>query len=167
MPSTLTGPFCPPHLHFPTGYGYNGRVSQRCDQGTYNPGDTYGTCTPCPFGLTTSAVGAGVTVADCGVAGGFGNFSGTIAPCPIGTYNGKNWTAAPSPQGCTDCPGFTTTAAEGAASVDQCSRKYRLPFCHVCMSPVMSCPGCTSVWMQAIPDMQPRTCCTSITTFVN
>lgn len=98
-------------------------MSQKCEQGSYNQGDTYGLCTACPYGTTTRDVGVGVTAADCGVAAGFGNFSGTIVPCPIGTYNGVNWTQAPGVQGCTNCPGFTTTMSEGASDVDMCSRE--------------------------------------------
>lgn len=97
-------------------------MSQRCDQGYYNPQDTYGICTACPYGTTTAGVGVGQTIADCGLAGGFGNYSGTIKPCPIGTYNGANWTAAPGGN-CTDCPGFTTTTAEGASDVEMCNRE--------------------------------------------
>lgn len=68
----------------PTGYGYDGRVSQLCPKGTYNPGDNYATCTQCDYGLTTQAPGAGITVADCGLAPGFGQINGSAKPCPIG-----------------------------------------------------------------------------------
>ena len=68
------------------GYGYNGRVSQKCDAGTYNQGDTYGTCQACPFGMTKQDVGVGITSADCGTAAGFGLVNGTIKPCPIGKH---------------------------------------------------------------------------------
>lgn len=133
------------HFFTPTGYGYNGRVSQRCDLGTYNAPDTYGTCSPCPFGTTTSAVGAGVTILDCGLAAGFGNVSGTITPCPIGTYNGAAYTPVGSSGPCTECPGFTTTTVEGASSMEQCSRKcptamaLRIPYTRTLLWSVFGC----------------------------
>lgn len=68
------------------GYGYDGRISQPCGIGTWNLHDNYAKCSPCPYGLTTSAVGAGRNVSDCGVAAGFGfdAGSGKVAPCLVG-----------------------------------------------------------------------------------
>lgn len=66
------------------GFGYNGRIAQACDKGFYNPKDTYSPCTACVYGLTTEGVGKGKTVADCGLAQGFGNYDGAYVPCPIG-----------------------------------------------------------------------------------
>lgn len=66
------------------GYGYNGRVSQPCIKGFWNAKDTYGTCTACGYGLTTSAVGAGKSATDCGVAAGFGFDGTTVQLCPMG-----------------------------------------------------------------------------------
>lgn len=74
----------PPSAVNQAGYGYNGRISQKCDQGTYNSADTYGICEKCPYGMTTLEPGAGVTINDCGIAAGFGNVGGVIKPCPIG-----------------------------------------------------------------------------------
>jgi hypothetical protein len=66
------------------GFGYNGRVSQPCDRGTWSARDSHGTCVPCGYGLTTSAVGAGRTQADCGIAAGFGFDGANVVPCQIG-----------------------------------------------------------------------------------
>jgi hypothetical protein len=66
------------------GYGYNGRVSQPCNKGFWGAKDTYGTCVACGYGLTTSAVGAGKSVADCGVAAGFGYDGTTVQLCAMG-----------------------------------------------------------------------------------
>lgn len=69
-----------------TGFGYNGRIAQPCDRGFWNLADSYGTCKACGYGLTTAAVGAGKTEADCGLAAGFGNNGGTVGPCPAGVF---------------------------------------------------------------------------------
>lgn len=105
------------------GYGYNGRVSQKCEVGTWNTGDNYGDCTACGFGLTTEAVGAGVNLTSCGLAAGYGRGPSGIMPCPIGSFNPAPWTAAVAGvfPACTDCPGFTTTQAEGADNERQCN----------------------------------------------
>jgi hypothetical protein len=110
------------------GWGYNGRIAQQCDQGTYNVRDNRATCTSCPFGFTTANVGAGYTQADCGIAAGYGwyNQTGMIAnasvPCPIGTFNNVTWAgAALNP--CTTCPTGLTTAKEGSDSADDCNSK--------------------------------------------
>jgi hypothetical protein len=74
------------------GFGYNGRVSQPCDAGSYNAADTYGTCTQCGVGLTTRGVGLGVTASDCGLAAGYGWSAADSAtmPCPAGE-RGAAW----------------------------------------------------------------------------
>ena len=86
MPGCSHHPLPPPtHTPFPrlhTGYGYKGRMSQACDQGSYNPGDNYEECKPCPFGYTTTGVGIGKTAADCLSAPGYG--PGGL--CPIGGH---------------------------------------------------------------------------------
>lgn len=104
------------------GWGYNGRVAQQCDVGSYNSKDTRSTCTKCGYGLTTSAVGAGVTEADCGLAAGFGNNTATlaIAPCAIGTYNDVPWTLDRTTN-CTACTTGLTTEKEGSDSSEQCN----------------------------------------------
>lgn len=68
------------------GYGYDGRVSQPCNRGTWSLRDTYGDCKACDYGLTTVGVGAGKSEADCGVAAGFGydTLSSKVMPCPVG-----------------------------------------------------------------------------------
>lgn len=68
------------------GYGYNGRNSQPCEAGTYNARNTYDTCKPCGFGLTTEGVSKGITFASCGLAAGFGYDAvlKAVVPCPIG-----------------------------------------------------------------------------------
>jgi hypothetical protein len=62
----------------------SGRLAQRCDQGSFNPGDNYEPCTACPYGLTTAGPGAGLTSGDCMAAKGFGVTNGLMGPCPIG-----------------------------------------------------------------------------------
>jgi hypothetical protein len=112
------------------GFGYNGRIAQQCDKGTYNTKDTRSTCTACDYGLTTPDVGAGVTVADCGLAPGFGyvNNTGTgnsaVAPCPVGFYNNNTWNGNTSDL-CIACPTGLTTLKEGSDNADQCNRKCR------------------------------------------
>lgn len=68
----LQGRFSSHHLHclpVTTGYGYSGRVAQRCDQGYYNEGDNYNTCKACPFGMTTDgAASAAVRASRLGTA---------------------------------------------------------------------------------------------------
>lgn len=67
------------------GYGYNGRVASRCPVGTYNPAGSYGTCTPCPAGLTTLDNAADqAEAAHCILAVGYGFHHNAIVPCPIG-----------------------------------------------------------------------------------
>lgn len=66
------------------GYGYSARIASPCAVGTYNPRDTYSSCSACPTGLTTSGVGAGRTIADCGLAAGYGFHSGAVTACPLG-----------------------------------------------------------------------------------
>lgn len=70
-----------------TGFGMTGRGAQRCDQGFYNPGNNYESCTACPFGHTTSGPGKGLTLDDCFVGAGYGLLGGKLAPCPTGTGN--------------------------------------------------------------------------------
>jgi hypothetical protein len=105
------------------GFGYNGRVSQKCEKGTYNAPDTYGLCTACPYGLTTTDVGAGVYLSDCGVAPGFGKYGSSYLPCPIGSFNAAPWTNTSSAGNCTECPGYTTTQDVGADSAAACTSK--------------------------------------------
>lgn len=67
------------------GWGFNGRWSFPCEKGSFNSGDNWYDCTPCPgIGQTTAAAGAGVKVSDCGTAPGYGFQAGAIAACPIG-----------------------------------------------------------------------------------
>ena len=66
------------------GYGYSARIASPCPVGTYNPRDTYSSCSTCLTGLTTSGVGAGRTIADCGLAAGYGFHSGAVTACPLG-----------------------------------------------------------------------------------
>jgi hypothetical protein len=112
------------------GYGYNGRIAQKCDKGTFNAQDTRSTCTACAYGLTTSDVGTGITVADCGLAPGFGyvNNTGTgnssVSPCPIGFYNNNTWNRNTSDL-CIACPTGFTTLKEGSDSPEQCNRECR------------------------------------------
>jgi hypothetical protein len=75
------------------------------------------------YGLMTTAVGAATTVADCGLAAGFG-FDTTrsppaIMPCALGTYNDAAFTANTSAP-CTACPTGRTTSVEGASKLEQC-----------------------------------------------
>ena len=62
------------------GYGYNGRVAQPCDQGTYNEGGNYDACKPCQLGTTTTGPGAGKSSSDCKTAAGYAGG----ALCPVG-----------------------------------------------------------------------------------
>jgi hypothetical protein len=107
------------------GYGYNGRVAQKCAQGKYNNKDNYLDCKDCPYGMTTQDVGAGYTQADCGVAAGFGWVNGKVDLCPIGTYNNDTWDsgafAGKENANCTVCSDGTTTAQSGSNSDLQCS----------------------------------------------
>lgn len=66
------------------GFGFNNRWSFPCPLGSYNAGDNWSNCTECGTGLTTIALGAGVTAADCGIAPGYGFLSNTVALCPQG-----------------------------------------------------------------------------------
>lgn len=68
------------------GWGYASRLANQCPVGSYNPRDTYAPCTACPTGRTTAAVGAGATLADCGIAAGYGAVNGAVAQCPVGEY---------------------------------------------------------------------------------
>jgi hypothetical protein len=70
-------------LRCAAGYGYNGRIAQKCDQGTYNEGDNQALCKLCPLGLTTDGVGAGKRLSDCKAAPGWG----AGAKCPVGMLN--------------------------------------------------------------------------------
>lgn len=85
------------------GYGYSGRDSQPCEVGTYNGRDSREKCKPCPYGLTTSGVGKGVSLASCGVAAGFGYSAeqNAVVPCPIGGWSGSDavWLVATAAAG--------------------------------------------------------------------
>lgn len=66
------------------GYGYSSRQAQPCDKGAYNNRDNWSTCSACPYGTTTAGPGAGVTLADCKLAPGFGSYGGAVRACPVG-----------------------------------------------------------------------------------
>jgi hypothetical protein len=76
----------------------SGRAAQKCDQGSYNQGDNYETCKPCPYGTTTTAPGAGRTLDDCQAAAGFDD----NGMCRIGECNQLSASTAscPVPGGC-------------------------------------------------------------------
>jgi hypothetical protein len=124
------------------GYGYNGRIAQKCDTGFWNPQDVRSACTACAYGLTTEGVGLADNEADCGIAAGYGyhNDSGTFAivPCPIGTYNDVAWNTTRTVP-CTTCGTGLTTTKEGASSAAQCNRECVLMSC-VCAAPDCSLP---------------------------
>lgn len=149
------------------GYGYNGRIAQQCDKGTYNAADTRSTCTQCTYGFTTSDVGAGVTVDDCGPAAGFGyyNVSGTpnLVPCPIGTFNNKSWDSNDTAT-CTACPTGLTTQREGSSSDLDCNSKYPAGMCVCSMCeqrPPDACGWCPAHHAAHIPQ---RTLCSALAT---
>jgi hypothetical protein len=75
----------------PPGWGYSSRIANPCPIGSYNPRDTYGPCTACPDGRTTAAVGAGASLADCGIAQGYGFHDGAVTQCPLGEPLGQRW----------------------------------------------------------------------------
>lgn len=66
------------------GWGYNGRIAQKCDSGYYQRHDTRLDCVACAYGLTTPGPGLGITIADCGMKPGYGYSNGAIRECPIG-----------------------------------------------------------------------------------
>jgi hypothetical protein len=120
------------------GYGYNGRIAQPCDKGSWNPEGTRETCKPCDYGYTTAGVGGpdpdnagqviGDSKSDCGVAAGFGyyNVSGTatLVPCPRGTFNNDTWDSNTTAT-CTSCTTLggdgLFTLKEGSDSTADCS----------------------------------------------
>lgn len=62
----------------------SGRGGQRCDAGSYNPGNNYEACKACPRGTTTAGPGTGRSLADCKSFAGFGAVAGAFGECPIG-----------------------------------------------------------------------------------
>lgn len=114
-----------------TGYGYNGRGAEKCEQGTHNGADNYNTCTQCARGTTTAGPGAGKSPADCKVAPGFS----AAGECPIGTYQDSLGINASFPATCTACPAGRTTMVAGASSVADCQcewlvrHRYRFYYC--------------------------------------
>lgn len=67
------------------GYGYNGRVANKCAAGSYNAAGNYGTCTQCAPGLSTPDDAASqVSASNCTVAKGYGFYDGAVQPCPVG-----------------------------------------------------------------------------------
>jgi hypothetical protein len=67
------------------GYGWNGRVANKCPAGSYNAAGNYGTCTQCAPGLSTvddAAVQIDSTA--CKVAQGYGYYNNQVVPCPVG-----------------------------------------------------------------------------------
>jgi hypothetical protein len=68
------------------GYGFDGRWSFPCPLGKYNAGDNWSDCTICGFGLTTTAPGAGVTFANCGIGPGYGYHGSAVVDCPVGRF---------------------------------------------------------------------------------
>lgn len=116
------------------GYGYNGRVATRCQQGYWNSGWNHDSCTKCPYGLTTkdpSAAGFDVAqdqneLSDCHIAPGFGYEDGVVKVCPVGKFNSEvRLSDVGNNQSCTPCPAGLTTTEEGASSPANSS-------CNVC-----------------------------------
>jgi hypothetical protein len=67
------------------GFGYNGRVANKCPAGSYNAEGNYGTCTKCPVGLSTPNTAADqVSLSNCTVAKGYGYANNVVQPCPVG-----------------------------------------------------------------------------------
>lgn len=108
----------------PPGWGYSSRLANPCAVGFYNPRDTYAPCTACPIGRTTLEAGAGSTLADCGIAAGYGGYGGVVVQCPQGTYNNASYKAytAGASVPCSSCPQRTTTAGVGATVDTQCNQ---------------------------------------------
>lgn len=82
----------------PAGYGMVGRGAQKCEAGTYNPGNNYDACTKCAFGYTTLGAGVGVTAADCVTDLGYGIKNGIMGQCPIGECRWLHYCTS-----CCDC----------------------------------------------------------------
>jgi len=76
--------------------------------------------------MTTAGPGLGVTLADCGVALGFGFHDGAVVPCPIGTYNNETYSASKT-QPCKACPVGSTTMGMGGDALSSCSSKSLSP----------------------------------------
>jgi len=71
------------------GYGYDGRVANKCPPGSYNAEGNYNTCTQCPTGLSTpDDAGSQVSEANCTLTVGYGFHGSTIMPCPMGKLCG-------------------------------------------------------------------------------
>jgi hypothetical protein len=67
------------------GYGYDGRVANRCPAGSFNAAGNYDTCQPCQTGLSTANdASKQVSEADCTLDVGYGFHDNTIVPCPVG-----------------------------------------------------------------------------------
>jgi hypothetical protein len=65
------------------GYGYNGRVANKCPAGSYNGAGNYGTCTQCPVGYSTpDAAESQVAQSDCTIAVGYGSARQRCHPLP-------------------------------------------------------------------------------------
>jgi hypothetical protein len=87
-----TGGFVSPYACVTqAGYGYDGRVSQKCDKGYYNDKDNYAKCKPCGYALTTQGLGA-AKATECGIEPGYGfgtthYFNRTLIKCPVGKFD--------------------------------------------------------------------------------
>lgn len=68
------------------GYGYDGRIANKCLVGSYNAGGNYKACTSCGVtGLTTlDDASKQTSQADCGISVGYGRHDGAIQACPLG-----------------------------------------------------------------------------------
>jgi len=66
------------------GYGYDGRVANKCPVGSYNAAGNYNTCTKCDAGLSTpDDAEQQVSEANCALAVGYGFHDNTVVPCPM------------------------------------------------------------------------------------
>lgn len=151
------------------GYGYNGRIAQPCDKGSWNPNGTRSTCTPCDYGYTTASVGGtvdsvndpsgiiGDSASDCGVAAGFGyyNFSGTatLVPCPRGTFNNDTWDSNTTAE-CTSCTSLggagLFTLATGSDSTADCSGECWPPPLPCRQDLCMQLPSILRLWLISV-----------------
>lgn len=138
------------------GFGYNGRVATKCQQGYFNAEDSYDQCTKCPFGKTTKASPAAdgsdqATIDDCWIAPGYGDVNGVVKVCPVGTFN--NVVRTSNTEACSACPDGTTTPDEGASlPVDQscnvCAAGWGSADANSCTSP-SRCGGGSSADAEA------------------
>ncbi|KAI8465713.1 MAG: hypothetical protein J3K34DRAFT_525137 [Monoraphidium minutum] len=111
----------------PPGWGFDAATQQPylCPLGAFSAGGDREPCTPCGDGTFTTDGPGSAHPDDCKVPAGHGTTraaDGSLSaePCPVGEFGRGADTYGLDDVACSDCPPFSTTAAEGSTESSQC-----------------------------------------------